>query len=860
MSFVKKINAHVLIVFFSLLITLPLSQLGSSFFVERWLHDFSMGFFSGTANKKIHIIAIDEKSIAEIGRWPWSRDYHSAMIDRLNDGGAKVIAYPIFFLEAQKDRRLDLIDSLLSMPNLHQVRSTAEEIENPDQQSLIINDIDTLFGELLSIRGKLDIDDLLAREIERAKNVVLPYHIGLGRQLGLADEPLPDDIKKFVIDTAFDTSDFAYSASPIAATHIFPPIKKIATSANALGHLAVLSDSDGIIRSTPLFLDYYGELLPSFTLQVAAKALNLPPTDIKLNQHKRVELANLRIATDHYYRINNVYYGSSGGLSPFEIDSFSDVLLGNIAASKYLNKVVLIGVTASGITDLHATPIHSAMAPIISMAHNLSNILNEEYVVTPAWSNTLLYGLFAVIFLYLLFINKQLKANISALVSFALLFIIIVTEVYSLAVYQYWLPLVPAAVFLVVGHLFITTNQYLQAERAKESSDKESAEGNRMLGLSYQGQGQLDAALEKFKKCPLDDSMMPVLYNLALDFERKRQFSKATVIYIHMSEYDKNYKDIGERKNKALQLENTIIMGAGSGTLGPGQSITITEGDVANPMLGRYEITAELGKGAMGIVYKGRDPKIDRIVAIKTMALSQEFEADEIESVKERFFREAETAGKLNHSNIVTVFDAGDEHDLAYIAMEFLPGGDLSPFTKKDNLLPLPEAFDILIDVCRGLAYAHEHNVVHRDIKPANIMYNRANKKVVITDFGIARVTDSSKTKTGTVLGTPSYMSPEQFQGKKSDGRADIFALGVMAFQLTTGKLPFGGDSLAGLMYSITSEPYPDPLALCPELPDLFNEVLHNALAKDRDERYLNASMMADELLECRKMLEENNG
>lgn len=859
MSF-KNINSHVLIVFFSLLITLPLSQLGSSFFVERWLYDFSMGFFSGTANKKINIIAIDEKSIAEIGRWPWSRDYHSAMIDILSDNGAKVIAYPIFFLEAQKDRRLDLIDSLLSMPNLHQVRSTAEEIENLDQQSLIINDVDSLFSELLAIREKLDIDGLLAHEIEQAGNVVLPYHIGLGKQLGLADEPLTAEIKKFVAEKTFDTSNFSYSASRISATQVFPPIKKIAKAANALGHLAVLSDGDGIIRSTPLFLDYYGELLPAFTLQVAAKALNLSPTDIKLNQHKLVELANLQIATDDYYRMKNIYYGNKGGLSPFQTDSFSDVLLGNIAPSKYLNKVVLIGVTAAGIGDQLATPTDPAMASIISMAHNLSNILNEEYVVTPSWSNTLIYVLFTVIFLYLLLINQRLKANISALSSLGLLMIIVVTEVYTLAAYQYWLPLVPAAMFLLVGHLLITTNQYLQAERAKESSDKESAEGNRMLGLSYQGQGQLDAALEKFKKCPLDDSMMPVLYNLALDFERKRQFSKATVIYIHMSEYDKNYKDIGERKNKALQLENTIIMGNGSSTSGPGQAITITEGDVANPMLGRYEITAELGKGAMGIVYKGRDPKIDRVVAIKTMALSQEFEADEIESVKERFFREAETAGKLNHPNIVTVFDAGDEHDLAYIAMEFLPGGDLTPFTKKETLLPLTEAFDILIDVCGGLAYAHEHNVVHRDIKPANIMYNRDNKKVVITDFGIARVTDSSKTKTGTVLGTPSYMSPEQFQGKKSDGRADIFALGVMAFQLTTGKLPFSGDSLAGLMYSITSEPYSDPLALCPELPDLFNEVLHNALAKDRDERYLNASMMAEELLECRRMLEENNG
>jgi len=497
------------------------------------------------------------------------------------------------------------------------------------------------------------------------------------------------------------------------------------------------------------------------------------------------------------------------------------------------------------------------MMPIISMAHNLSNILNEEYVITPEWSSLLVYSLFATIFFYLLLINKQLKANLSALVSFGLL-LIIITETYTLAAYQYWLPLVPVAVFLALGHTLITTHQYLQAERAKESSDKESAEGNRMLGLSYQGQGQLDAALEKFKKCPLDDSMMPVLYNLALDFERKRQFSKAAVIYLHMSEYDANYKDIAQRKNKAIQLENTVIMGAANNSSGPGQTMAISEGDIANPMLGRYEIIKELGKGAMGIVYQGRDPKIDRIVAIKTMALSQEFEEDQIESVKERFFREAETAGRLNHPNIVTVYDAGSDHDLAYIAMEFLAGGELTPFTKKDNLLPLDEAFTLLIDICRGLTYAHEHNVVHRDIKPANIMYEQSAKKVVITDFGIARVTDASKTKTGTVLGTPSYMSPEQFKGKKSDGRADIFALGVMAFQLVTGKLLFNGDSLAELMYSITSEPYPDPLELRPELPDLFNEVLHNALAKDREERYLNANMMEEELIECKRLLRDN--
>jgi serine/threonine protein kinase len=184
-------------------------------------------------------------------------------------------------------------------------------------------------------------------------------------------------------------------------------------------------------------------------------------------------------------------------------------------------------------------------------------------------------------------------------------------------------------------------------------------------------------------------------------------------------------------------------------------------------MLGRYEIEKELGKGAMGVVYLGRDPKINRVVAIKTMALSQEFEADELVEVKERFFREAETAGRLNHANIVTMFDAGEEHDLAYIAMEFLKGKDLVPYAKPGNLLPLPRVMSIVARVADALSYAHENNVVHRDIKPANIMYEPESDQVKVTDFGIARITDSSKTKTGMVLGTPSFMSPEQLAGKE---------------------------------------------------------------------------------------------
>jgi serine/threonine-protein kinase len=255
-------------------------------------------------------------------------------------------------------------------------------------------------------------------------------------------------------------------------------------------------------------------------------------------------------------------------------------------------------------------------------------------------------------------------------------------------------------------------------------------------------------------------------------------------------------------------------------------------------MLGRYQIEKELGKGAMGVVYEGRDPKIGRVVAIKTLALAEEFEGEELEDVKQRFFREAETAGRLNHPNIVTIFDAGEEHDLAYIAMEFLKGRDLVPYTKPGSLLPIDKTVSIIARVADALGYAHRQNVVHRDIKPANIMYEPEGDMVKVTDFGIARITDASKTKTGMVLGSPFYMSPEQLAGKKIDGRSDLFSLAVTLYLLLCGQLPFDGDSMAQLLFNIASEPAPDILRFNPTLPQAFSVFFGRAMAKSADARF----------------------
>ena len=266
-------------------------------------------------------------------------------------------------------------------------------------------------------------------------------------------------------------------------------------------------------------------------------------------------------------------------------------------------------------------------------------------------------------------------------------------------------------------------------------------------------------------------------------------------------------------------------------------------------MLGRYRIDRELGRGAMGMVYLGHDPQLGRQVAIKTMALAREFEGDELVEARARFFREAEMAGRLQHRDIVTIYDAGEDQDLAYIAMEFVKGRDLLQHTLPGRLLPVPTVLQTIARVAQALAYAHSQGVVHRDIKPANVMIDPASDTVKVTDFGIARVTDASRTRTGMVLGTPSFMSPEQMAGRRVDGRSDLYSLGVMLFQLLTGALPHASESMATLMYQIANQPAPDVRSLRPGLPEALANIVALALEKRPEVRYSDGKTIAGDLL-----------
>ena len=803
--------------------------------LERKAYDWGVMASSRDASDKIAVIAIDDESIANLGRWPWPREIQAQMLDILATGNAKVVGHTALFFEPQVDSGLEYILNIATV-----LEKTSLQRTNPAEWQ-------ELQGLMQDALSHLDNDQKLAESMAKVNNVLLGLYFELGEPQGNPDAPLPDYVLK---NNLVNVQGGADSAFPVPALGALVPIPVLGQPALAIGHLNATPDVDGGIRTEPLVVGYYDQYYPSLSLMIAAKSLNLEPKDIQVALGEGVKLGNLSIATDPTLRMHTYFYADRDGKPAFQVDSFYDVLTGKIPAEKYRDKIVLIGATAAGVGAAQVTPISAATPPVLTLAHSVSSILKQDFFVVPSWGVWAEIGVFVLVATYLIVLLPRLSAGLGAIITGGMFVTLLAIHFVLMTTQAMWLQLMLPAALLLVGHLLLTTKRFLMTEKGKERSDAESAESNRMLGLAFQGQGQLDMAFDKFRKVPLDDSLMDVLYNLGLDFERKRQFNKAESVFKYMAEHNPKFRDLEARTAQSKAMSETIILGGSSGR-GNESTMKLDQGGLAKPMLGRYEIEKELGKGAMGVVYLGKDPKISRVVAIKTMALSQEFEADELEDVKARFFREAETAGRLNHPNIVTMYDAGEEHDLAYIAMEFLKGKDLVVYSKPDNLLPLPKVLSIVARVADALGYAHGLNVVHRDIKPANIMYDLESDTAKVTDFGIARITDSSKTKTGMVLGTPSFMSPEQLSGAKIEGHSDLFSLGVSLYQLVCGKLPFEGDSMAQLMFKIANEPHTDILKINPNVPPCVVSIINKALAKKVEDRFESGAAMAEAIRQC---------
>jgi hypothetical protein len=362
------------------------------------------------------------------------------------------------------------------------------------------------------------------------------------------------------------------------------------------------------------------------------------------------------------------------------------------------------------------------------------------------------------------------------------------------------------------------------------------------------------------------------LYTLANQLEHRGRAPQAIAVYRHLARFDNTYRDVSARlrrlmdaernKPKAATTANAVSSAAAIDATTPNlralseKNAPAAERTAAAAVpdaerLGRYKLEREIGRGAMGVVYLGRDTAINRMVAIKAIPLASEFSDAELVEARSRFFREAETAGRLNHPNIVTIYDVGEERGLAYIAMEYLKGRHLSDYTKSSDLMEPRKVLQVIARTADALGFAHKQQVVHRDIKPANLMYDPSTDTLKITDFGIARLSGAGTTRTGIVLGTPSFMSPEQLEGRTVTGHSDLFSLGVSLFQLLTGQLPFTADSMTGLMQQIAEAPHPPLRAFRPDLPVCVESVIDRALAKNPEDRYDSGAQMAAALEDC---------
>ncbi len=346
-------------------------------------------------------------------------------------------------------------------------------------------------------------------------------------------------------------------------------------------------------------------------------------------------------------------------------------------------------------------------------------------------------------------------------------------------------------------------------------------------GSDFLAAGRLEPAFAEFRRCASSDSVAAVMYKLSLAFERQAKQERADAVLEWMK------RTHGPTTNRSVLSKKRD---------GPPQR------------MGRYIIERRIGRGAMGAVYLAKDPRINRAVALKAIPIEKEFEDEELKEARLRFYREAESAGRLTHPNIITVFDAGEDKGLAYIAMEFMPGIALKSYTDPKKLLAPKRALELCAATAEGLDYAHNQGVIHRDIKPANLLYNPKDGTVKISDFGVARMTDNNKTKTGIVLGTPMYMSPEQLGADELTGLSDLFSLGVTLYELLVGEVPFKASNIAVLMTKITTE---DPAPVSSRragIPPSVDAVLAKALAKRPEDRFSCGAEMAIALRNCARV------
>ena len=721
------------------------------------------------------------------------------LTERLAVNGVKLIAFSTPFEEDQTAFVLKKLSALSE-----EINAYPPGAKFPEFKEWVLQNIDKYKAGIISTRFFPDNfkggNNIIVPVSDNGSESVVP---GVLDSLNAANIN-PSDLKKNSIDKL-----------------VFP-YPELLKNIGGFGYLSGRVKKQNGDFSHQVYVSYKGSYIPSLALRMAIFYYGLKPAQVKMDQSRIVIKDNVIPLIN-----GRMYVPISGYENNIKTFNYKQIMEKSKKIPGLKDKVAIIGFNNTG---------PSVNSNVSSVARQFIDIIDSNTISRAPFMKYLEAILFVVMVIFLISYTSS-RGILSRFVTTSILILLILAAV---IICFYFIGIWFKAANIIGGILLTFCLLFIKSD-SSSALNKGAIEANRILGLNFQSQGELDLAYEEFKTLPLDKETKDLIYNLGLEYEKKNQTEKALELYAYINKGG-GFRDLDDRIPMLRASDYSSTMGS-YGEID--DSSVLSDSSVGTrTMVGRYKILGKLGKGSMGLVYKAQDPKINRLVAIKTIRFSDEFDEDVINEIKERFFMEAEIAGKLSHPAIVTIHDVGDDRDLTYMAMEYLEGEDLDKYIKKENLLPVRGVLNVVAQIAEALDFAHKEGVIHRDIKPANVML-LSNGLVKVTDFGIAKAISSSKTKTGVILGTPNYMSPEQIMGQKVNSKSDIFSLGVLFYQLLTGELPFHGDNLSGLLYQITQVKHSSPRTYNRRVPKVCEQILDKALKKDPAKRFRTAGEMA---------------
>jgi CHASE2 domain-containing sensor protein/tRNA A-37 threonylcarbamoyl transferase component Bud32 len=793
-----------------------LARLGQ--FEDR-VYDWFQQYQYQSGSDQILLVTSDPESIGNSKLWTAAG--FAELTQKLNSMGAGVVA-------ATEPLRLP------ELPPEEQIQALAELERQAARSGDSTGNLKRLTAQLAGFRKNYDEQRWLQQQLAKAGNVVLP--LAAGTYAGSSKIPAACAAHGVNQQGAEPGS---RDAAPVVSQLLTPP-SILCSSSRTVGVIGSLAGTTPSAHATNLLVQWNDILLPSLPLAILA-ARSGDNQSIIVATSNSLTLDDQVIRTNLGFEVLHRFYSTRDNSPEFQSASADDIIQGRIDPALVEGRLILVGNGDSSAFD------KLSPSPLFATATALSNLINNEYLLRPGWLVWMEWGMVAAVMLLVLLWPPGMPAIGALLVGLVMATIVLSIEAWLLVSAHIWVQLGTVSLFAACSVWLANALPGLSTQ-GKAGHKYHSASGPR--GSSPQD--ELDLQFSVLRQQAMTDNNKEKLYQIAFKHGRDEEFAKAERVLHCIYQHDPHYKDVatlleklsGQQMHKPVQKDYAPLQKTGADQ-------TAAQGDVSQKTLGRYTIERKLGEGAMATVYLARDPKIGRKVAIKTVALAEEFDDASLEEARQQFMREAESAGRLNHPHIISIYDVGEDRDVSYLAMEYFEGVSLLKHAQRDDLLPAASVMELMARAADALDYAHRQGVVHRDIKPANIMYHAVSDELKITDFGIARLTDTSRTKTGIILGTPSYMSPEQLMASGVTGQSDLYSLGVTLYQLLTGVAPFRADSIPKLMDKIMREEAHPITQVRADLPACADSVMTTVLAKKPEDRYSSGRAMAMALREC---------